>query len=466
MPPQLFPHQADAVADITAGPLPHRYLADEQGLGKTATALTALMVWEVTLGLVICPASAVPVWVREANTWWPGVKVFTPRQPDELVRVNRETGPCLVIINYDLLSRGGHDWLTALRSHSWGAVICDEAHRLKNPEAKRTQVVFGNKCDGVGGLIEGVAHVLLQSGTPITRYNMDLWAPMRALWPERLFLSGAFPVPMTQLQFREKFCLVVDNGFGPQVKGNQCTHELARRLAGKPGFGRVVIRRTKAEVAKDLPELRLVLTPIDLPVPVEMERDMPEGLSGDDLANWIDARVVRQSTTRRLMGEYKLSASIDWILDWLDDNPEDKLIVFAVHRAVLTAIYVDIIGHGIGAVQIDGETPLRLRDTRVQQFQTDLNCRCFVGQLATAGEAITLHAASTVVFVETDWNSTAIAQGLARAHRIGQRRAVLGHILIIPGSWDEKIHAIAARKAAGISALWAGEREHAETTTR
>ena len=464
--PDLFSHQADAVADIVAGPLPHRYLADEQGLGKTATSLRALMGWEVTLGLVICPASAVPVWQREAKTWWwPGAKVLVARQPGDLKALNRESGrPCLVIITYDVLSRRGSAWLIALRAHAWGAMICDEAHRLKNPEARRTEAVFGRRCDGSGGLIKGVAHVLLLSGTPITRYNMDLWAPMRALWPERLFLSGLFPVPMTQRQFREKFCLLRDNGFGPQPVGNQNTPELARRLAGKPGFGRVVIRRTKAEVAKDLPELRIVLTPLDLPVPEHMEYDMPQGMSDDEIVAWIDARAVRQSTTRRLMGEYKLAAAILWILDWLDDNPDAKLIVFAVHRGVLARIYGALAGHSIGAVQIDGETPLRSRDDRVQVFQTDLKCRCFVGQLATAGEAITLHAASTVVFVETDWNSTAIAQGAARAHRIGQRRAVLAHILIIPGSWDEKIHSIAARKAAGVAALWAGEREHAEQT--
>jgi SWI/SNF-related matrix-associated actin-dependent regulator 1 of chromatin subfamily A len=461
--PDLFPHQAEAVEEITSGPLAHRYLADEQGLGKTATALRVSQRWDARLTLVICPASAVPVWVREAKTWWPEVTVITPRHPDEIKALRRRRDPCLVVINYDLLSRNREAWVQALRKLRLDVVICDEAHRLKNPDAARTIAVFGRACDGRGGIIEGVPHVLLLSGTPITRYHQDLWAPMRALWPERLWITGAFHAPMNRYQFRERFCRAVDQGFGERIVGNRNVEELARRLAGKPGFGRVVIRRTKPEVLKDLPPVRIVLTPLAVSVPDTMEYGIPEGLSSAELEAWIEARTVRQSATRRLMGEYKVDAAGAWLTDWLADNPTEKLIVFAVHRAVLGQLFQMATDQGAIPVLIDGETPLRERDARVARFQTQATCRVFLGQIAASGEAITLHAASTVVFAETDWNSTSIAQAVSRAHRIGQTASVLAHILIIPDSWDEKIHAIAARKAAGIADLWLHERQAGST---
>src|SRR4029077_4973530 len=139
--------------------LAHRYLADDQGLGKTATALCALCRWEARLSLVIGPASAVPVWVREAGVWGPEVKVITPRHPDEVrdLRLRQDEtppGPCLIVINYDLISRNREAWVQALRARRFDAVVCDEAHRLKNPDAARTIAVFGRACDGKGGIIE------------------------------------------------------------------------------------------------------------------------------------------------------------------------------------------------------------------------------------------------------------------------------------------------------------------------
>jgi SWI/SNF-related matrix-associated actin-dependent regulator 1 of chromatin subfamily A len=222
----------------------------------------------------------------------------------------------------------------------------------------------------------------------------------------------------------------------------------------------VFIRRTKLDVLKDLPPVRLVLTPLDLPPP---EQALPETildtLTDEQLAAWIDANAVSHASERRLLGEYKLPAIVPWVTDWLDDNPDDKLIVFATHRRVLDTLFAALHNAGHRPVLLDGRTRPQDRDAIVAEFQNDPKCRVFTGQLLAAGEAITLHAAATVVFAETDWSHVSIIQALSRAHRRGQRRAVLGHILVVPDSMDERIHGVAVRKAAGITALW-GDNTH------
>jgi SNF2 family DNA or RNA helicase len=178
----------------------------------------------------------------------------------------------------------------------------------------------------------------------------------------------------------------------------------------------------------------------------------------EQLDAWVtaNATTVNSATARRALADYKLASAIAWITDWLDDNPDQKLIVFAVHRHVLQAIYNTLEQRRHHPVLLHGGTLPQHRPALIEQFQTLKANRVFVGQLVAAGESITLHAASTVVFVETDWSHTAIAQAMSRAHRRGQNEAVLGHLLIVPNSMDERIHAIALRKARGVTALWGG----------
>jgi SNF2 family DNA or RNA helicase len=176
----------------------------------------------------------------------------------------------------------------------------------------------------------------------------------------------------------------------------------------------------------------------------------------DKLDAWISvtAATTNSATARRALGDYKLASALAWIIDWLDDNPDQKLIVFAVHRHVLEAIYTALQQRKFQPVLLHGGTRAQDRTQLIEDFQTLPARRVFVGQLLAAGESITLHAASTVVFVETDWSHAAMAQAMSRAHRRGQNEAVLGHVLIVPNSLDERIHAIAVRKARGITTLW------------
>lgn len=457
-------HQLVAITDVTGSPLPHRYIADEQGVGKTAEALGCLIAWQVKLAAVISPTSGLAVWRREQNTWRPGARAITVHRPRDLVRQVQDHArrfpkqPCLILIGYDALSRWGIAWLREFACLKLDALVCDEAHRLKSQNARRTQLVFGRHYDLKGGIAEHVPHVLLLSGTPMTAYLADLWAPMHALWPDRLWRSHVDRVPMTYHEFLERFCETRATEWGMQVVGNKNVPELRRRLMGKGAGQSIVIRRTKQQVL-DLPEVRLVLTPLDVLMPVDWGRDLIDVVHDDAaLEEFIETQP--HASIRARLGEHKLRAGLDFIRDWLADNPDDKLIIFGVHRHVLEAAFSELTQLGFGPVLLTGDTRETQRGAIVQRFQTNPACRAFIGQLYAAGEAITLHAASTVIFLETDWSATAIAQALARAHRLGQQNRVLGHLLIVPNSFDERVHQVCRRKALGMAALW-GEDTHA-----
>jgi SWI/SNF-related matrix-associated actin-dependent regulator 1 of chromatin subfamily A len=460
--PTLSPYQASAIDEIAGNDaMPHRYLADEQGLGKTIEALCILIRWTVRVAMIVCPASAIGVWRREATLWWPEATVLTPRGDLDLRALNLRGSTlrdhyavCLIVLSYDMLSRAANAWVRLARAFKLDALVCDEAHRLKH-RSLRTRAVFGPGCDTRDSLTEHVPHVLLLSGTPMTSYHADLWPALHALWPERLWYGASHRVPMSQHAYEDHFCVLRDDGFGPRPVANRNTDELRKRLQGN---GRpIFIRRTKLDVLKDLPPVRLVLTPLDLPPPDQALPDtILDTLTDEQLSAWVTANTVSHASDRRLLGEYKLPAIVPWVTDWLDDNPDDKLIVFAVHRRVLDTLFAALHNAGHRPVLLDGRTRSQDRDSLVARFQNEPTCRVFVGQLLAAGEAITLHAASTVCFAETDWSHTAIVQALSRAHRRGQRRAVLGHVLVVPDSMDERIHGVAVRKAAGIVALWGG----------
>jgi SWI/SNF-related matrix-associated actin-dependent regulator 1 of chromatin subfamily A len=104
-------------------------------------------------------------------------------------------------------------------------------------------------------------------------------------------------------------------------------------------------------------------------------------------------------------------------------------------------------------VKIDGRTNQSQREAAVEAFQTDPNCRVFVGQLQAASTAITLTAASNVLFAEADWTPAINAQAAARAHRIGQPSAVTARFVMLDGTSDALVMKALARKAADISAL-------------
>jgi SNF2 family DNA or RNA helicase len=265
--------------------------------------------------------------------------------------------------------------------------------------------------------------------------------------------------PLSEYQFRDRFSRVEQTPYGDRVVGSRNTDQLREMI--KPGFE----RRTKADVFHDFPLIRYVTTPIPLPsaIPQPWNGDTMQYVNDDDLLMHLEALTAADpgsplATARRVLGLRKVRPVLDWIDTWMMDNdPADKLIVFATHRDVLDALYraqIDQRSRVPAVVMIDGRTSPQNRAYAVEVFQHHPTCRLFLGQIVAAGEVITLTAASTVAIAEAEFVPARIAQAAARAHRIGQHNAVLVHLLSVPDSLDMRVNRIAARKAQELSGLF------------
>jgi len=277
--------------------------------------------------------------------------------------------------------------------------------------------------------------------------------------------------PLEEHEFQERFSRVTHGPYGQQVVGSRNTDQLRDMIA--PGF----IRRTKLEVLRDLPPIRYVTTPISLG-----RADLPGPWNGDRLAAVPDADLLHHlesmasdpllplASARRELGLRKVKPVIAWLEAWqADSTPGSKLLLFAIHRDVIDALYLlllDLRRTVPNIVKIDGRTPPAERTAAVELFQHDPECLLFLGQIQAAGESITLTAASTVAIMEAEFVPARIAQAAARAHRIGQHSAVLVHLLSVPDSLDIRVNRIAARKAAELVGLFVETEETIEGSAR
>ncbi len=186
-PPGLtpLPHQDDGIAFVTSRLRTNRgaMFGDVMGLGKTIEAIGTANAKGPSRILVVCPASVLLTWRREIWTWQTlGLPVFLI-QAGRDTTINQELVGWGVngwyIINYDIL----RDYPEIKNVKRWDLLILDESHKLKNPEAIRTQQVLGS--DTTASI--PAEKVLLLTGTPMVNYVHDLYTQLHfldsATWP-------------------------------------------------------------------------------------------------------------------------------------------------------------------------------------------------------------------------------------------------------------------------------------------
>jgi flagellar biosynthesis GTPase FlhF len=135
-----------------------------------------------------------------------------------------------------------------------------------------------------------------------------------------------------------------------------------------------------------------------------------------------------------------------------DGGPRQKVVVFAHHIEVIDALHAAFPG-GL-SVRINGTTPADERQAAVEAFQHNPACRVFVGSIRTAGQGITLTAASRVLFVELDYSPMVLLQAEDRCHRFGQTERLLVQYLMVKGSLDERLGGIVASKIEKMQPLY------------
>ena len=424
-------------------------VGDEMGVGKTAQAIAAAEACGTRRIVIVCPVSARYVWEREIQGWsGSGAIQHLYRCTDRLDPASRWH-----VVSYDALTVKSQSWtigteeeqaefLEAFPDHekaikgshypkkvsietapkstprfksserlaAWEQMvrlldnqlvedficacnlllIVDEAHRVKNPNAKRTRAV--------ARIASTNCEVLLLTGTPMRNHENEAAA----------LLSLLDPCAAQELD--------KSKGYSTQDVRDYLSH--------------LMIRRTKADVLPELPPKtrdRIEVAELDPAAMTEYQCALDSACIArmDAIAAGKSEAEARQAaqgyveSARKWLGLAKVRGGA--IADFVADVVESSgcCVVFAAHQAVSDELAQQLIAQGLRTEVLDGRTPQKDRANIVSRFQGgDLDV--LIGGINAAGEAITLTRADTVVFAELDWVPAAMLQAEDRIHRVGQ----------------------------------------------
>jgi hypothetical protein len=453
---EMRPYQTDGyhfLAYLTA----NRFggvLADDMGLGKTLQAL-AWLAWlrdgslnpqPSTLhpALVVCPKSVTDNWRAEAERFYPGLRVRIWRgEPAGELAAARESAD-LIVINYAQL----RSLSPAIANAQWQAAILDEAQCIKNPDSQTAQAARALKAD----------HRLALTGTPIENRLLDLWSIFAFAMP------GALG---NRAHFIRRF--------------NAQDDPLARRrLAAR--VRPFLLRRTKRQVAKDLPDR------VEEDLLCEMEgeqrtlyraelkraRQLILGLKSnkqlnDERFNILTSLLrLRQICCHPALVDEKLreaeGAKVVALLELLEPLMDEghKVLVFSQFVTMLDLLRDTVKQREWPHFYLAGGT--ENRGELVREFQSAKGGAVFLISLKAGGFGLNLTAASYVVLFDPWWNPAVENQAIDRTHRIGQTSNVMAYRLLMRDSIEQKIRLLQKQKAALMDDVL-GEERFAQSLT-
>lgn len=390
-------------------------LADDMGLGKTLQLLAAMArTLQNEPGarfLVIAPTSVVANWLAEAARFVPTITATAIRStmkaggPSQTSRADTAT---LVVTTY-ALARLDIDYYAAT---DWTLVVCDEAQHLKNPKSKAHAAIKSIRARSF----------IAATGTPIENTLLDLWSLLDLSTP------GLFP---SRPAFTDYYLNPVEKS-GDRDRLEQLRHRIRPYL----------LRRTKTEVASDLPDRQDQTIMLDLDdehrriYDLRLNRERQKALDllalDDPTARFevLSAltRLRQLSLHAGLVDDDHLtvaSAKIDYLAEQLPElvAAGHSALVFSVFPSFLRLLQPALEGAGLAVAYLDGTLSATERTEQITAFTTG-SADVFLISLKAGGSGINLVRADHVFICDPWWNPAAESQATDRAHRIGQTRPV------------------------------------------
>jgi len=407
---KLYPYQQRALA--FAKERRYSYLSLPCGAGKTLTALEATKKFKHVL--IISPASICMVWKEEIRKWYGEahkIQVF------HSMKETLDTSAKWVILSYNK-ALNLKIYAQLIKWNYQGCII-DEAHHLKNPEAKRTEALIGYRSDKARLVTKkSVQRGILLSGTPMMQRPIELYAPLRGLRPDLLGKYHRYE------HYGIRFCGGYKDGFKWVLTGTSNLKELA--TLGQDFLYRV----SKEEVYQELPSLTQQVVRLDCARKlIEREKAYDfEAIKNSE--NTVAFEGLAE--LRHLLAIEKVPLIKEYVRELL--NSGEKVIIFAWHRAVINSICE----LSVETLRIDGSVPATKRQKLVRDFNKG-KYKLAVCQIKAANEGISFHTATHVVFAEISWNPADNEQAYKRVHRRGQKNPVFIHYLVANQSLDDRI---------------------------
>jgi len=438
----------------------HLYITNDFILThNTIQALGFMNVVRPKTTLVVAPATLAYNWMAEAEKWLTdGYHIFVPGTGNDAIPTVDPDQRLMVITNYEKvvgITRKKVEYETAFSEsikREWDVVIYDEAHAVKNPSSKRSQAVLGKH-----GLYYRARRNLFLTGTPIENYPKEIWPIAATICPVKF---GDW------IAFAQRYCGLHEEdreGIITQVStGGTHLSELQQRL--RTSF---MVRRLKHDVLKELPPKRRQLVilgdeEVDWSRHPEFrrwkelyEKDYEAAMARVEAARtaeeyrravkaldaFLGVPFTEMSDFRHKTALAKLPLCLKYIDDLLATGLEN-IVIFAHHKDVLAKIHEH---YKDQSCVLYGDTPMERRGEIIRDFQAG-RYRIFIGGLKAAGTGITLTRASTVVYIEIDWNPATLTQSEDRLCRIGQKKMVHVIHLVLNNTLDVNMSQKVIRK--------------------
>ena len=399
-------------------------LADDMGLGKTIQALTLLLDRaEGGPALVVAPTSVTFNWVDEAARFAPTLNVRLFGSGDRAAFL-KDLGPRdVVITSYGLL----HNEAERFEKIDWHTAVLDEAQAIKNGATRRSQAAMSLSAD----------FRVIMTGTPVENHLGELWNLFRFINPG---LLGS------EKQFQTKFA-------GPIERNKDKGAKQRLKKLVQP----FILRRAKSKVLEELPSRTEITLSVELTkeeatfyeaVRKRAVEKLGELSGSDDQAPAHLAVLAEIMRLRRACCHPKLvlpesglsSSKLKLFGETIDEllAGNHKVLVFSQFVDHLSILREELEQRGISYQYLDGSTPVKKRQQRVNAFQSG-DGDVFLISLKAGGTGLNLTAADYVIHMDPWWNPAVEDQAADRAHRIGQQRPVTIYRLITRGTIEEQI---------------------------
>jgi non-specific serine/threonine protein kinase len=411
-------------------------LADDMGLGKTIQALCFLHHLKTENGqlkaLVVCPTTLMFNWQNEIKKFTPEITYYVHHGGARLKDGISNKAYDVIITTYGTLRSDIKQFVDV----AFDYVILDESQAIKNP---------GSKVTKAASLLKATSRLCL-SGTPLQNNTFDIFAQMNFLNPGML---GSMEF------FKQEFSIPIDK-FGEKEQKDHL-----RKLLYP-----FILRRTKEQVAKDLPEKQEMVLFCEMG---DEQRKIYEAYRNDyrdKILGVVENQGIQKSQLTILQGLMKLrqicdspaivkeeerypnvSVKLEELGREITENISNhKALVFSQFLGMLALIKEKMKELGVDYEYFDGSSTVAERERAIQRFQNDDQCRVFLISLKAGGVGLNLTAADYVYIVDPWWNPAVEQQAIDRTHRIGQTKNIFAYRMICTDTVEDKILKLQERK--------------------
>ncbi len=437
-------------------------LADDMGLGKTLQTLALLLknkrreihtapngmahdgqlslfdsfetqVKKQYASLIVLPTSLVHNWEAEIQKFTPSLSTYKhvgqQRRSDEQL-AEAVSAYDVILTTYGTVRND----VEKLSKFKFFYLILDESQYIKNPQSKTYKAIMKLTSE----------HRLTLTGTPIENSLSDLWSQLN-------FLNKGM---LGNLAFFRRFFI------NPIEKGNDVKQQEKLMILINP----FVLRRTKEEVAKDLPPLMEQVIICEMEEKQQRTYESEKSVIRNSILVGIDKDGIKNSAMIILRGFTRLRqlANHPGMLEDIEESGSGKFeeifrmlenVVAEKHKVLIFSSFVkhlELIRERIESEKwkysmLTGQTANR--SEVISRFQEDAENHIFLISMKAGGVGLNLTSAGYVFIIDPWWNPAVENQAISRAHRIGQNKPVFVYRFITQGSIEEKIQQLQKRKS-------------------